>query len=114
MYAIFAFMENPNSYPYALPIGQLLVIGDSQGIHAIVFSDKNEETISNEIPGNPTLDSWPVPVRQCFQQLDEYFAGKRTEFEVKLSPEATEFQQKVWDELLKIPLGKTVTYGMLY
>ena len=43
-------------------------------------------------------------------QLDEYFAGKRTKFELNISPKGTEFQKKVWAELLKIPYGKTKSY----
>ena len=44
------------------------------------------------------------------KQLDEYFAGKRAKFELKISPKGTEFQKKVWAELLKIPYGKTKSY----
>ena len=44
------------------------------------------------------------------KQLDEYFAGKRTKFELNISPNGTEFQKKVWAELLKIPYGKTKSY----
>ena len=44
------------------------------------------------------------------KQLDEYFAGKRTKFELNISPKGTEFQKKVWAELLKIPYGKTKSY----
>lgn len=43
-------------------------------------------------------------------QLDEYFEGKRTKFELNISPKGTEFQKKVWAELLKIPYGKTKSY----
>ena len=44
------------------------------------------------------------------KQLDEYFAGKRTKFELNISPKGTEFQKKVWAELLKIPYGETKSY----
>ena len=44
------------------------------------------------------------------KQLDEYFAGKRTKFELNISPRGTEFQKKVWAKLLKIPYGKTKSY----
>lgn len=46
-------------------------------------------------------------------QLDEYFAGTRREFDVPLLFVGTDFQKKVWNELLKIPFGKTVSYGEL-
>ncbi|MEZ3591584.1 MAG: methylated-DNA--[protein]-cysteine S-methyltransferase [Muribaculaceae bacterium] len=47
------------------------------------------------------------------RQLDEYFAGTRREFDVPLLFVGTDFQKKVWNELLKIPFGKTVSYGEL-
>ena len=47
---------------------------------------------------------------EVVKQLDEYFAGKRTNFELNISPKGTEFQKKVWAELLKIPYGNTKSY----
>ena len=47
---------------------------------------------------------------QVAKQLDEYSAGKRTKFELNILPKGTEFQKKVWAELLKIPYGKTKSY----
>ncbi len=47
---------------------------------------------------------------EIVKQFDEYFAGKRTNFELNISPKGTEFQKKVWTELLKIPYGKTKSY----
>ncbi len=44
------------------------------------------------------------------KQLDEYFVGKRTKFELNISPSGTDFQKKVWAELLKIPYGQTKSY----
>ena len=44
------------------------------------------------------------------KQLDEYFAGKRTKFELNIYPKGTDFQKKVWVEFLKIPYGKTKSY----
>lgn len=44
-------------------------------------------------------------------QLDEYFAGERTQFEIPLLPIGTSFQQSVWAELQKIPYGQTITYA---
>lgn len=50
-------------------------------------------------------------IEQAAWQLDEYFAGKRREFDVPLLFVGTEFQKTVWNFLLKIPFGKTVSYG---
>ncbi len=47
---------------------------------------------------------------EIVKQLDEYFAGKRTKFELNISPKGTAFQKKVWAELLKIPYSKTKSY----
>ncbi len=44
------------------------------------------------------------------KQLDEYFVGKRTIFELNILPKGTDFQKRVWEELLKIPYGKTKSY----
>jgi methylated-DNA-[protein]-cysteine S-methyltransferase len=43
-------------------------------------------------------------------QLNDYFEGKRTEFDVLLNPQGTDFQKKVWNGLLQIPYGKTMSY----
>jgi methylated-DNA-[protein]-cysteine S-methyltransferase len=44
------------------------------------------------------------------RQVSEYFAGKRTQFDLPLQPEGSEFQKKVWRALRKIPFGKTKSY----
>ena len=52
----------------------------------------------------------PNDLIEVVTQLQEYFIGKRTEFTFKLNPKGTEFQKKVWQELLQIPFGKTCSY----
>ena len=47
------------------------------------------------------------------QQIEEFFAGKRQDFDFPLAPEGTTFQKRVWAELLKIPFGQTISYGEL-
>ena len=49
-------------------------------------------------------------IKETNRQLVEYFAGKRKEFDIPTRLEGTEFQKRVWEELRKIPYGKTVTY----
>jgi O-6-methylguanine DNA methyltransferase len=46
-------------------------------------------------------------------QINEFFAGKRQSFDLRLAPQGTEFQKRVWDELQKIPFGETISYGEL-
>jgi methylated-DNA-[protein]-cysteine S-methyltransferase len=82
------------------PLGITRITGDDNGIAEI--SVRNEELeITTKIP---------KPLKVAVQQLEEYFDGKRTDFDFKLNPQGTEFQQKVWQELLNIPFGKTASY----
>lgn len=50
-------------------------------------------------------------IEETVRQLDEYFAGKRKEFNIPLLFVGTDFQKTVWNELLNIPFGKTISYG---
>ncbi|BBE31716.1 methylated-DNA--protein-cysteine methyltransferase [Tepiditoga spiralis] len=59
------------------------------------------------------INESPEYLKECKKQLEEYFLGKRKEFEVELELSGTDFQIKVWKELLKIPYGKTITYKEL-
>ena len=49
-------------------------------------------------------------VRNAAQQLQEYFAGKRRDFQFPLAPGGTEFQKSVWSQLLRVPFGTTASY----
>jgi methylated-DNA-[protein]-cysteine S-methyltransferase len=84
---------------YKTPIGTAKIVGNEFGISSITVLDDEIET--TEIP---------LPLKKCVQQLEEYFKGKRTVFDIKLNPQGTDFQKKVWNELLNIPYGKTRTY----
>jgi methylated-DNA-[protein]-cysteine S-methyltransferase len=81
------------------PLGIATIIGDENGISVISVSDEGE--VSNTIPAN---------LQDAVLQLNEYFEGKRTDFDFKLNPKGTDFQQKVWKGLLEIPFGKTCSY----
>jgi len=82
------------------PIGITEITGDESGISAIsVLND--EVAISVEIPDI---------LQEAVNQLNDYFIGKRQDFSFRLNPSGTDFQQKVWRELLQIPFGKTVSY----
>ena len=83
------------------PLGITKIIGDEAGIAVISVSDVGTNEVSQEIP---------KVLKDAVSQLQEYFDGKRTDFDLKLNPQGTEFQQKVWTSLLEIPYGKTVSY----
>lgn len=52
-------------------------------------------------------------LREAKRELDAYFAGRLREFSVPLAPRGTAFQERVWQELRRIPYGQTITYGEL-
>lgn len=85
---------------YHSPIGWLQIRGSVKGISAVRFLD--EEIVTN--------DKCPASLLTSLQQLDEYFNNKRKSFNLKFDLNGTDFQKKVWNELLKIPFGKTCSY----
>lgn len=93
-------MESKQTAYYKTPIGIAKIVGDKNGIYAVTVLDETIE-INEEIPNC---------LKDCVQQLDEYFKGNRITFNLKLNPKGTDFQQKVWSELLQVPYGKTRTY----
>ena len=84
---------------YQSLIGTIEIKGSDDGITSLYFLDKEKESI--EIP---------ACLKECIKQLDEYFKGKRKVFNLNLDIKGTDFQKKVWNELLKIPFGKTHAY----
>lgn len=57
------------------------------------------------------VDGTSSVIDTAIVQLDEYFAGQRKEFDIPLLFTGTDFQRKVWNALLTIPFGKTISYG---
>ncbi len=82
------------------PLGTLSLEGDAEGLQRVEFL---EEAI-------PQSEKIPEFLVDAVQQLQDYFAGKRSEFELKLNPKGTVFQKKVWLQLAEIPFGKTTSY----
>ncbi len=88
------------------PVGLLTLVASDEGLRAIRFPvDRNASKCDASHPDtHPILD-----VAQT--QLDEYFAGDRTDFELDLDLRGTDFQVQVWLALAEVPYGKTSTYG---
>jgi methylated-DNA-[protein]-cysteine S-methyltransferase len=87
---------------YQSPIGVLKIGGTESFISEITFVDK-EEDITDRQENNPLLHA-------CVEQMIEYFNGKRTTFDIPVHQKGTDFQQKVWSELLNINYGRTISY----
>lgn len=86
-------------YKYNSIIGDIFISADENFLLSVQFVNHNFiENQENKI------------IRQTIKQLDEYFRGKRKKFELPLNPKGTEFQKKVWLQLMNIPYGKTATY----
>lgn len=108
------------------PIGPLTVLANDSGVVAIRWgADGNTADTSTHrlAPGDDAIDPsrrddiadvdaavHPV-LRAAVEQLAEYFAGRRTEFDLPLEPTGTDFQRSAWHELERIPFGETITYG---
>ena len=86
------------------PIGKLVLVADDEGIRRVHFPDDDSAYEVDAIED-------PERFTDALEQLDEYWSGKRTEFDLPLIPEGTEFRMQVWDALLDVPYGKTASYG---
>jgi methylated-DNA-[protein]-cysteine S-methyltransferase len=87
---------------YNSPIGTVEIVSDENYILSLSFVDNATEN---------NLDNAPEILQSALQQVEEYFQGKRSVFDVKLKAEGTEFQQKVWQRLVEVPYGNTAGYG---
>lgn len=90
------------------PLGRVLVVTSGQDLVGLSFDGLDRTPAVSRLPdlGSAAL----VEVRR---QLDEYFAGIRTAFDVPLRLEGTPFQLEVWSALVDIPLGTVATYGQI-
>lgn len=82
------------------PLGYVKIEGDNDGIASVSVLN-SEENVSDVIPKN---------LKDCVLQLQHYFEGKRTCFNLKLNPSGTPFQKQVWQALQNIPYGKSISY----
>ena len=86
---------------YHSPIGWIEIQASHDAVTSLMFCDdpKDDQRNDSEI------------LADCVRQLDEYFSGSLTKFDVPVKQEGTEFQQNVWNALMSIPFGQTVSYG---
>ncbi|MBN1529295.1 MAG: methylated-DNA--[protein]-cysteine S-methyltransferase [Thermoleophilaceae bacterium] len=90
------------------PIGELLLAGDGRALGLLHMVEGR-----HPVKAGPEWRRDDDAFGEARGQLAEYFAGDRTTFDVPLALEGTAFQRRVWNALLEIPYGETVSYGEL-
>ena len=95
---------------YHSPLGIIKITVSGGCINELIYIDDASESLSETI--QLTAEDNKV-LKTCITQFDEYFSGKRKIFSLPVKQSGTIFQQKVWNELIKIPFGKTISYLQL-
>ena len=86
---------------YQSEIGLIEIAANENGILSLQFVEQRTEK-------NPEASPY---LQEALIQLDEYFYSKRKTFSLKLQLQGTDFQKNVWNQLMKIPYGETVSYA---
>jgi methylated-DNA-[protein]-cysteine S-methyltransferase len=92
--------------PMATPIGRLVLESDDDVLIGVWLRS------DSRMAGGNGHDAPPV-LKETVTQLEEYFARERTEFDLPMEQDGTEFQKEVWAELSRIPYGQVISYGEL-
>jgi methylated-DNA-[protein]-cysteine S-methyltransferase len=93
------------------PVGQLKLVASAKGLVAVLWENDRPRRVP--LPEELGDGEESQILRSAEEQLRQYFAGERREFDLPLDMRGTEFQQRVWEALLAIPYGETTTYGRL-
>ena len=86
------------------PLGRLRVIEADGRIVRLHWRDEEEERVADDAAPSPLL-------AEAGRQLADYFAGGRQDFDLPLAPAGSDFQRRVWREMIRIPYGEVLTYG---
>lgn len=99
------------------PIGTLTLVASDRGLRALWWHDdeRGAPDLDPDADADPDAGAGPAAARtvlaEAARQLEEYFGGTRTDFDLPLDPVGTPFQQTAWAALRTIPYGTTWTYG---
>ena len=94
-----------NTLIVSSPFGKLTLVASEKGLVAIEVRNNAKQEVTAK---NPSAEAILLKTKK---QLEQYFAGKRTSFDVALDLVGTEFQVQAWRALCRIPFGKTISYG---
>ncbi|MFY9487340.1 MAG: methylated-DNA--[protein]-cysteine S-methyltransferase [Solirubrobacterales bacterium] len=99
-------VASPYFTTLASPIGELFLAGDGDRLHALHMETRHAsgEPFAGRVRNGDAF-------KPVLEQLDAYFAGRLTDFDVPLDASGTEFRKRVWDALSEIPFGETRSYG---
>ena len=94
----------------ASPVGVLKLVATDQALVAVLWENENPKRVRL---AELVEDKKHPILLETQKQLNEYFAGQRTQFDLPLDFEGTEFQKKIWQALLTIPFGETRSYKQI-
>lgn len=94
---------------YASPVGPLVLTSDGHAITGLHLPERDGSAATMSADTSSRRD--PGPFREALTQLDAYFAGERSNFDLPLRLDGTTFQRLAWNALLTIPYGTTISYG---
>ncbi len=92
------------------PVGMLTLVARGSALAAVLWEHERENRVRLGVLNEN--NHFPI-LLEAEKQLNEYFAGQRTRFELALDFQGTEFQKQVWQALLEIPFGETRSYGQI-
>jgi methylated-DNA-[protein]-cysteine S-methyltransferase len=96
--------------PINTPLGRMSLVASEAGLTGAWFEHQQHRPDIDQLPWGPSLH-W---LREAKQQVGEYFAGQRQQFELQLEAvQGSRFQQQVWQALRDIPFGRFTSYGQL-
>nr|BDT29549.1 methylated-DNA--[protein]-cysteine S-methyltransferase [Bacteriovorax sp. HI3] len=88
------------------PIGKITLVASEDALVALYVKDEEKPKMVGAVKNEDNK-----VIQKTIKQLNEYFAGKRKTFDLPLSPEGTEFQNRAWNALCEIPYGQVWSYG---
>lgn len=97
---------------FSSPLGPLTAVANHHGLKAVYMSEHKRRP-SLDALGTPVLAVDNPFLAAAVEQLGQYFAGTRKNFDVPLAPAGNDFQQRVWAALVTIPFGESRSYGDL-
>jgi methylated-DNA-[protein]-cysteine S-methyltransferase len=92
------------------PHGRMLLVADDNALASVSFAGQK---YAPRVEQGWTRDGAHAPIAKAKRELAEYFAGRRKRFSVKLAPQGTPFQRKVWKAIAGVAFGRTIAYAEL-